>query len=149
LTVYNATVHSQTAAAPARVEVARPRSVRQLLQFCAVGSSGYAVNLGAFGGLLAFGAGLRVAACAAFLLAVTNNYTWNRLWTFRRERAGVATQGARFLAVSLVALGANLLVLSAFVRWGLPSLPAQAGAIVLVTPVNFLGNKLWSFRNPS
>jgi putative flippase GtrA len=147
LTVYNGTVYSETAAAPVRVEaLARPRNVRQLLQFCAVGSSGYAVNLGVFGALLAFGSGLRVAACVAFLLAVTNNYTWNRLWTFRRERAGVATQGARFLVVSLVALGANLLVLSAFVRWGLPSLPAQAGAIVLVTPVNFLGNKLWSFR---
>jgi putative flippase GtrA len=149
MSVYDGTVYTETAA-PVRVEaLARPRSVRQLLQFCAVGSSGYAVNLGAFGILLAVGAGLRVAACAAFLLAVTNNYTWNRLWTFRRERAGVATQGARFLAVSLVALGANLLVLSAFVRWGLPSLPAQAGAIVLVTPVNFLGNKLWSFRQPS
>jgi putative flippase GtrA len=29
-------------------------------------------------------------------------------------------------------------------NWG--KLTAQAVAIVLVTPVNFLGNKLWSFR---
>ena len=126
--------------------LASARSGRQLLQFCAVGSSGYVVNLASFGALLALGAALRPAACLAFLLAVANNYTWNRLWTFRRERAGVAAQGVRFLIVSLVALVANLLVLSTFVGWGLPSLPAQAAAIVLVTPVNFLGNKLWSFR---
>jgi putative flippase GtrA len=25
--------------------------------------------------------------------------------------------------------------------------PAQAIAIILVTPLNFLGNKLWSFRH--
>lgn len=124
-------------------------SLRQLLRFCAVGSSGYAVNLGVYGALLAGGLGFRAAACAAFLVAVANNYTWNRVWTFRRQRGGVAVQGVRFLTVSMFALVANVLVLSAFVRWGLPMLPAQAAAIVLVTPVNFLGNKLWSFRCPT
>jgi putative flippase GtrA len=49
--------------------------------------------------------------------------------------------------VSLVALGANLIVLQLLVAyWGLDKLPAQAVAIVLVTPLNFVGNKLWSFR---
>jgi putative flippase GtrA len=32
------------------------------------------------------------------------------------------------------------------VRLGLGEVPAQALAIVLVTPLNFIGNKLWSFR---
>ncbi len=144
------TVHRASQVAAVRVETVAPAaSVRQLLQFCAVGSSGYAVNLGVYGALLAGGAGFRLAACAAFLVAVVNNYTWTRVWTFRRQRAGVALQGTRFLTVSLVALLANVLVLSVLVRWGAPALAAQAAAIVLVTPVNFLGNKLWSFRNPS
>jgi putative flippase GtrA len=30
---------------------------------------------------------------------------------------------------------------------GLDKIPAQATAIVLVTPLNFVGNKLWSFRS--
>ena len=55
-------------------------------------------------------------------------------------------QGARFLAVSLAALGANLAILALLVAVGLPKVPAQAVAIVLVTPLSFLGNKLWSFR---
>ena len=29
---------------------------------------------------------------------------------------------------------------------GLPELPAQAIAIVVATPLNFIGNKMWSFR---
>jgi putative flippase GtrA len=37
-------------------------------------------------------------------------------------------------------------VLHLFVRLGLDEVLAQALAIVLVTPVNFVGNKLWSFR---
>jgi hypothetical protein len=32
------------------------------------------------------------------------------------------------------------------VEAGLGKIPAQAVAIVVVTPVNFVGNKLWSFR---
>ena len=48
--------------------------------------------------------------------------------------------------VSALALGANLLVLHALVSAGMGEIVAQAIAIVLVTPVNFIGNKLWSFR---
>jgi putative flippase GtrA len=57
----------------------------------------------------------------------------------------VAYQGLRFLVVSTVALAANLLVLHLLVTLGLHDVVAQAIAIVLVTPVNFVGNKLWSF----
>jgi putative flippase GtrA len=76
---------------------------------------------------------------------VTNNYIWNRVWTFRAERGHVAYQGMRFLVVSTLALAANLLVLQLLVDAGVEKLTAQAIAIVLVTPVNFVGNKLWSF----
>ncbi|HVM17595.1 MAG TPA: GtrA family protein [Gaiellaceae bacterium] len=125
----------------------RPTNWWQLGKFCAVGASGYVVNLTVYA-LLLRAAGLHYvpAAIGSFLVAVTNNYTWNRLWTFRNDRGHVAYQGARFLVVSLVALGANLLVLTGLVAAGLSPLPAQALAIVLVTPLNFAGNKLWSFR---
>ena len=65
---------------------------------------------------------------------------------FRDRRAGVAAQGMRFFLVSLASLGANLLVLDLLISAGLGKLSAQAVAIVLVTPLNFVGNKLWSFR---
>jgi len=119
----------------------------QLAKFCTVGASGYVLNLAAYS-LLLRGAGWHYlpAAAASFVVALTNNYTWNRLWTFRRERGHVAYQGIRFAIVSTSALGANLLFLTALVALGLPKIPAQAIAIVLVTPLNFAGNKLWSFR---
>jgi dolichol-phosphate mannosyltransferase len=119
----------------------------QLAKFCVVGAIGYAVNLGVYSALV-HGAGVHylAAAVCSFAVAVTNNYTWNRLWTFREQRGHVGLQGAKFLAVSLAALGANVAVLAALVALGLPKVPAQALAIVLVTPLSFLGNKLWSFR---
>jgi putative flippase GtrA len=119
----------------------------QLAKFCAVGVVGYVVNLVVYTALLR-GAGVHYlgAAVCSFLVAVTSNYTWNRLWTFRGQRGHVAYQGLRFLVVSAFALGANLLCLEVLVALGVGKVPAQAIAIVLVTPLNFVGNKLWSFR---
>jgi putative flippase GtrA len=38
------------------------------------------------------------------------------------------------------------LILTALVELGLGKIVSQAIAIILVTPFNFVGNKLWSFR---
>jgi putative flippase GtrA len=146
--VANHTEASATRAdAPALVRAALGRRANwtQLLKFCLVGASGYVVNLGVFAGLIAAGLHYLPAAVCSFVVAVTNNYWWNRHWTFRNQRGHLVYQGMRFLAVSVVALGANLLALSVLVELGLAKVPAQAIAIVLVTPWNFVVNKLWSF----
>ena len=131
-----------------RGALGRRQNWLQLLRFCVVGASGYVVNLIVFVVLLeGFGFHYLAAATCSFLVAVTNNYTWNRLWTFRGQRGHVAYQGLRFLIVSIFALNANLLILHGLVLLGLPKIPAQALAIILVTPLNFVGNKLWSFRS--
>jgi len=119
----------------------------QLAQFCTVGASGYAINLAVYSLLLNW-ANLHYAPAAtcSFLVAATSNYMLNRHWTFRDARGHVGVQGMRFFVVSTVVYGANLGVLSALVALGAGKIVAQAAAIVLVTPLNFLGNKLWSFR---
>ena len=125
----------------------RPANWLQLAKFCLVGASGYVVNLAVYATLVhAAGVHYLPAAVCSFLVAVTNNYTWNRLWTFRHQRGHLVFQGMRFLTVSTVALLANLAFLTALVALGLPKVPAQALAIALVTPWNFVANKLWSFR---
>jgi putative flippase GtrA len=119
----------------------------QLGKFAAVGATGYVVNLAVYTALLR-GADWHYAyaATVSFLVAVTNNYLWNRLWTFRDQRGHLGFQGLRFFVVALVAYGANLGILSALIALGTNKVLAQAVAIVLVTPLNFVGNKLWSFR---
>ena len=119
----------------------------ELAKFCAVGASGYVVNLLVYVALLD-GADVhyRLAASGSFLVAVTNNYLWNRLWTFRRDRGHFGHQGLRFFAVSVLVYVGNLAILTLLVELGLGKIVAQAIAIVLVTPANFIGNKLWSFR---
>lgn len=119
----------------------------QLLKFSAVGGSGVVVNLAVFA-VLVHGWHMHylAAAVCSFLVAVTNNYTWNHVWTFRGVGGKHAYQGPRFFVVSVLALVLNLVLLRLFVAGGIAKVQSQALAILLVTPVNFLGNKLWSFR---
>jgi dolichol-phosphate mannosyltransferase len=126
----------------------RPHNWIQLAKFGIVGLSGYVVNLVVYAFLLKqVGLHYLLAATGSFLVAATNNYIWNRLWTFRHQRGHVAYQGLRFLVVAALAYGANLLLLTGLVEVvGVDKIVAQAIAIVLVTPLNFIGNKLWSFR---
>jgi len=123
------------------------RNWEQLAKFCVVGASGYVVNLAVYTALLK-GADLHyiAAATGSFIVAVTNNYLWNRLWTFRHNRGHFAFQGLRFFAVALIAYVGNLAILALLVELGAGKIVSQAIAIVLVTPANFIGNKLWSFR---
>jgi len=123
------------------------RNWEELAKFCVVGASGYVVNLIVYVALLD-GADLhyRLAASGSFLVAVTNNYLWNRLWTFRHDRGHFGHQGLRFFVVSVIVYVGNLAIPTLLVELGLGKIVAQAIAIVLVTPANFIGNKLWSFR---
>jgi putative flippase GtrA len=131
----------------ARQALRRRHNWEQLAKFCIVGASGYVVNLAVYALLLDW-ANLhyRLAATGSFLVAVTNNYTWNRIWTFRHQRGHMGYQGLRFLIVSVIVYAGNLVLLTLLVEAGLGKIVSQAIAIVLVTPLNFLGNKLWSFR---
>lgn len=125
----------------------QPANWLQLVRFAAVGASGYAVNLATFALLVhAVGIDYRVGAVAAFLVAVLNNFWWNRRWTFEARTGHAGFQAARFFVVSIVAFGVNYVILVALVSGtGLVEVVAQAIAIVASTPVSFIGNKLWSF----
>jgi putative flippase GtrA len=130
-----------------RAGLRKPHNWVQLFKFCAVGASGYVVNLSIFA-LCVEGLGIHhlAAATAAFVVAVLNNFWWNRQWTFRARSGHAGFQAARFFTVSVVAFlfAASILELLVSVA-EMPELPAQAISIVMATPLNFVGNKMWSF----
>jgi putative flippase GtrA len=119
----------------------------QLLKFGIVGGSGYLINLGVFAFLSGnLGVYHALAAIGAFCVAVTNNFLWNRYWTFGPGEGLAHMQAARFLAVSLASLVVNLIVLELLITSsGISELAAQAIAVAVAIPFNFLGNKLWTF----
>jgi putative flippase GtrA len=126
----------------------RPANWLQLVRFGLVGGLGFLVNIAVYTLFVhSIGVDYRVAAVAAWLVAVANNFILNRHWTFDARDGLARFQAIRFLVVSLAAFAFSLLLLTLLVEVaGVPKVPAQALAVVGATPLNFLGNKLWSFR---
>jgi len=90
----------------------------------------------------------------SFTAGLINNFTWNRLWTFRKTaHPDWRKQLAQFTLISLVGLGLNnLIVLSLegtlgnFLgqpTWGY--LPAKAIATGVVVFWNYFANRKWTF----
>lgn len=100
----------------------------------------------------------------AFFVANLTNFQLNRTWTFRSAKhSSWWREFWPFLAVGSVAAAAGLFILTAFTHPGSPLyLPdptfnetkglhsreywAQLLTIVVTMPINFVVNKLWTFR---
>jgi putative flippase GtrA len=126
----------------------RPANWLQLIRFGLVGGVGFIINVAVYALCVhALGLDYHLAAVLAWLVAVINNFALNRRWTFDAAAGRAHFQAIRFLAISLVALGFSLLLLMLLVEnVGMAKIPAQALAVAASMPLNFLGNKLWSFR---
>src|SRR5919107_2137675 len=96
----------------------RPHNWLQLLKFCVVGGSGYVVNLAVFSAAVwALDLHHLVAATLAFVVAVANNFWWNRHWTFEAGDGHAGFQAARFFTVSVFAFLFAATLLEALVRF--------------------------------
>jgi len=137
------------------VDARLKKSGLQFIKFCFVGASGVVVNLIVFNATLllwrlATGSTPTVAEylgnLLGFVVSVLTNYYLNRRWTFRSSGA-VSSELPKFFAVSIVAYLVNLGVFTV-ARHGLHlgDNPSQLIAIACVMPINFILNKLWSFR---
>lgn len=125
-----------------------PANWVELFKFGVVGGSGYVVNLIVFAVLVeGFGINHIAGAVGAFCVAVTNNFIWNRHWTFDAAGGHAGEQAWRFFTVSLIGLGVNLAVLAFLVDVvELGEFPSQAIAVAIAMPANFVGNRLWTFN---
>ena len=135
------------------------RNIRQFMKFGLVGASGVVVNLVVFnltmrtwawlsghqGGDLPLTAEY-LANALGFAVSVLSNYVVNRRWTFR-STASKRREMPRFYVVSITAYAVNALVFHLCrVRLELTPNLSQLIAIACVMPINFIFNKLWSFR---
>jgi putative flippase GtrA len=127
----------------------RPANWLQLIRFGLVGGTGFVVNVGVYALCVhVMAIDYRIAFVLAWMVAVMNNFLLNRHWTFQAAEGSMRFQALRFFVVSALAALFGFLLLTLFVEdFGLAKVPAEAIAVAASTPLNFLGNKLWSFRN--
>jgi putative flippase GtrA len=119
---------------------------RRIGWFAVAGATGYVVNLAVFAaGLNGAGLNYQVCAVVAFAMALGTTFVLNRHFTFAVRGGGLSNQAWRYLVVSLVAFGANLLVLHGLVAGGAAKMAGQAVGVAVAAPVNFVGQRLWAF----
>jgi len=127
------------------------RAIGQLWKYCLVGVSGFVVNLLIFWVMFSkFEVRYELAGTVSFTVAVTNNFLLNRYWTFGSSERDIFSQASRFFIISITSWALNMLILRLLIEdAGFDPYVAQGLAISTVTILNFTGNKLWSFRQPT
>lgn len=132
----------------------RKKSYRQFTKFSIVGASGTMVDLGIYN-LLAVLLGINIytSRSISFTLAATNNYIFNRIWTFRSLEKKIALQFSRYFLISVIGLILNLGIMRLLETWSLrfrsifiqKNIPVLI-AIVIVLIWNYTANKKWTFH---
>jgi putative flippase GtrA len=120
----------------------------QLARYAAVGVLGYAISVATFA-LCYHGlrTGSTLAATGAFCLALTNNFYWNRHWTFRAGDGHAGFQATRFVVINIAAFIFSLGVLRVLIDVAsVAPVTAQAIAVLAAAPPNFVAHRIWSFR---
>jgi putative flippase GtrA len=129
-------------------EVRHPENHKQAVRFLCVGASGYVINLASFTICLhMLGLSSPVSFVTAFLIGSTNNFFWNRHWTFKAHEQHPGRQAMRFFLVSLLvfffATGVYYL-LNHTIR--MDGTVDDGLAWAIATPLSFVVQKLWSFK---
>jgi len=129
-------------------EARHPENHKQLIRFLCVGASGYVVNLISFFILVhPFSAADILAFVLAAVVASTNNFFWNRHWTFQATEDHPVRQAVRFFLVSAVVLLLSLGIYKLLVDAGISQHTLADGiAWIIATPISFVVQKLWSFK---
>jgi putative flippase GtrA len=119
-----------------------------LFRFCIVGFLGTLTNLLVFSAshiLLALA--VTISSIIAFAVAVTQNYLFNHLWSFKKVTTGkpTVTNYVRYVFVNLFSLVLNLIVLNVLVSFSVNSILAQAVGVIAGIASNYAGSYFFVF----
>ncbi|MBI5466577.1 MAG: GtrA family protein [Candidatus Kerfeldbacteria bacterium] len=124
----------------------------QAVRFVIVGVSGVGVDMGVYlvltRGFAWWLAHFVLASTVSSLLAATNNFLWNRRWTFGSLQPAVIRQYFKYLLITGFNIGLVQLGLWLAVRQlGWYDLTAKLVVISLATAVYFLVLRQWVFKD--
>lgn len=128
----------------------KKRAVIQFFRFAIVGVINTLINLVAlfiFTDIL--GVYYLFSAVLAFLIANINSFIMNKSWTFNEKKwEKTGNKYVKFFIISIASLLINLVLLYFFTDiLGVYYMFSQILAIAVALWINFLGNKLWTFKD--
>jgi len=131
------------------IKILNFKITKEFIKFALVGVVNTLINLAVLYILTEFFSVYYIlSSFLAFLVAVTNSFILNTLWTFKSDiKNKTATKYSKFFIVSVVTALFNILFLYVFTEFvGLWYMLSQFIAIALTLMMNFIGNKFWTFK---
>jgi len=111
-----------------------------------VGGASYVINISLYAAAIAIGMHYLLAAVSSYAIGFSFNFLANRHWTFAAGEGRLDHQFVRFSILAGVILALDLALLKVAIGGlRINAVLAQAVVILLLAPVSFLGNLLWSF----
>ncbi|AFM41771.1 putative membrane protein [Desulfosporosinus acidiphilus SJ4] len=131
----------------------------EFLRFCAVGGINTGIDFGVFAVLFAWGVPLLPAHTFSYSCGIVNSFWLNRRWTFKSKAGGFSPdesgtgrsfkQILQFLALNIMTLALTYgLLIWVHNNWGWPMIASRLFAVGASLAINFLGSRLWVFRQP-
>lgn len=121
--------------------------MEKFIKFGLVGVLNTVITIIVFNILRVFGINMVVANSIGYICGMVNSYFWNNRWVFKSNSKDLKTV-LKFIVVNLITMFINNLILILLVQnIGINEFIAQIIALVLITVINFIGNKLWTFND--
>jgi dolichyl-phosphate beta-glucosyltransferase len=122
--------------------------IRKFFKYSLVGTSGTILDLLAIYIFVEFlYLNVILAAILAFIVAATNNFVLNKIWTFNNKSKEYRHQYLKFIIVSVIGLTITIFLMYIFnTILGIWYLIAKLMTSGIVLFWNFLGNRLWTFK---
>jgi putative flippase GtrA len=104
------------------------------------------LNVASFTALRIANVDYRSAATIAGLLALVLSFWLNRHWTFSGRQGAIERHVVKYTLAYAAAVALGVVLLTFFVEiGGVPPVPAQVLAIIVVAPASFLVQRAWVF----
>lgn len=124
------------------------KSYGEIIRFAIVGTANFLIIMAVSWLLMhLFSINFYVANIVAYVLALVNNFYWNRIWVFRSTGERMGRQALMFLAAYGIAYLVQLGVIAVLVQWlGVNKDLANFIGLFPFGTTNFLLNKFFAFR---
>lgn len=122
--------------------------LKKLFKYSVVGTTGTIIDLlGLFILVEFFEFEVLLSATISFILAATNNFIWNKKWTFYNKNKNYHHQYVKFLLVSVIGLIFTLILMYTLHKViGIWYMYAKIMTSIVVLYWNYFGNKVWTFK---
>ena len=120
---------------------------KRIIKFGIIGISGTVIDFAVLTTLVELaGFNILIANTISFIFGATNNFVWNKFWTFRNKDKKFKRQFFKYLTVAFIGLLINTALMHLFITLGLHYLIAKLIIAAIVVIWNYNGNKFWPFK---